>query len=164
MSLKLQIRSLKIYLLWNDCRPLAKVYGKKESFILYVSNHVFDLGHLYSSNCGLNALHKIISLLKGKKIFHMIIQFWDICEKNMENEQWQINRKKKITVNIYIYIYIILILKFQQKKRRETVLTSEVKFMEMQRFKHCLMFYKYSLYYFRVLTILKSISPGFSYI
>lgn len=80
---------------WNDCRPLAKVYGKKESFILYVSNHVFDLGHLYSSNCGLNALHKIISLLKGKKIFHMIIQFWDICEKNMENEQWQINRKKR---------------------------------------------------------------------
>lgn len=105
MSLKLQIRSLKIYLLWNDCRPLAKVYGKKESFILYVSNHVFDLGHLYSSNCGLNALHKIISLLKGKKIFHKIIQFWDICEKNMENEQWQINRKKDNCKHIYIYLY-----------------------------------------------------------
>lgn len=101
--------------------PLPR-FTVKKSFILYVSNHVFDLGHLYSSNCGLNALHKIISLLKGKKIFHMIIQFWDICEKNMENEQWQINRKKDNCKHIYIYIYIILILKFQQKKKKRNCL------------------------------------------
>lgn len=35
----------------------------------------------------------------------MIIQFWDICEKNMENEQWQINRKKDNCKHIYIYLY-----------------------------------------------------------
>lgn len=51
----------------------------------------------------------------------MIIQFWDICEKNMENEQWQINRKKDNCKHIYIYLYHTNFKIPTKKKKRNCV-------------------------------------------
>lgn len=91
-SVKLQIRSLKIYLLWNDCRPLAKVYDKIVIHSACIQPCMRSMSPIIFK-LWIKCNKKVISL-KEKKFFHIIIQFWDISEKNMENEQWQINRKK----------------------------------------------------------------------